>query len=166
MRCALIPSNPTPPNAGCPVKVKCKRCDKPLLLKSERELALCTICQRVLSRPPLIDFERTNNEPSYLFDDLYCCEKPSDLSAPCPSRPRPTTPCAYPLDFPPQRCSPKKHGVVGLFLSSIIAITITLLTVIHLRPHLAGLDGFDLLAIAACVFAWRIVFKEVGENVK
>ena len=162
MRCALIPSNPTPPNAGCPVR--CKRCDKPLLLKSERELALCIICQQVISRPPLIDFERTNNEPSYLVDDLYCCEKPNDLSVPCPSRP--TTPCAPPNGIPATTTPPKKHGVVGLFLSSIAAITITLLTIIHLRPHLIGLDGFDLLAITACIFAWRIVFKEVSENVK
>jgi hypothetical protein len=149
--------------------MKCKRCEKELLLQSEKDLALCTICQQVLSRPPLIEpsFERTNNEPSYLLDDLYCCE-PSGLSS-APPKHAPSSVCpTTPLHAPPaQRHFPAtKRGVVGLFLSSIAAITITLLTVAHLRPHLVGLNSFDLLAIVACFVSWWFVFKEVGESVK
>jgi hypothetical protein len=53
--------------------MRCKRCGQTLLLGIEQELALCSTCQEVLRRPPLIEtsFERTNNEPSYLVDDLY-----------------------------------------------------------------------------------------------
>jgi hypothetical protein len=149
--------------------MQCKRCQKELLLQSEKDLALCSICQQVLSRPPLIEpsFERTNNEPSYLIDDLYCCEPSGHGSAPpkpCPSSVRPTTLLHTP---PAQRHFPAtKRGVVGLFLSSIVAITITLLTVAHLQPHLVGLNSFDLLAIAACFMSWWFVFKEVGKSVK
>jgi hypothetical protein len=148
--------------------MQCKRCGKELLLRSEEDLALCSICQQVLVRPPLIEpsFEQTNNEPSYLIDDLYC--EPSSLSSappkPCPSSVRPATLRHTP---PAQRHFPAtKRGVAGLFLSSIVAITITLLTAVHLQPHLVGLNSFDLLAIAACFVSWWFVFKEVGANVK
>ena len=143
--------------------MKCKRCNSELLLESEREVALCLICQKILSRPPLIEtaFERTSNEPTYLLDDLYCAE-PSDLSPPpCPSPASPTA--SPPL---PKTTTPPKGGAVGLFFSVIVAITMTVLAVIHLRPHLAGLDGFDLLVIVACIVLWKIVFKEVEWNVK
>ena len=144
--------------------MKCKRCNSELLLESEREVALCLICQKILSRPPLIEtaFERTNNEPTYLLDDLYCAEKPSDLSPPpCPSPASPTA--SPPL---PKTTTPPKGGAVGLFFSFIAAIAMTVLAVIHLQPHLAGLDSLDLLVIFACAVVWRTVFKEVERNVK
>jgi len=149
--------------------MQCKRCGKELLLRNEEDLALCTICQQVLSRPHLIEpsFERTNNEPSCLIDDLYCCEPSGLSSAPPKHAPSPVCPTT-PLHAPP-RPAPlpaTKRGVVGLFLSSIAAITITLLTAAHLQPHLVGLNSFDLLAIAACVVSWWFVFKEVGKSVK
>jgi DNA-binding helix-hairpin-helix protein with protein kinase domain len=147
--------------------MKCKRCGKELLLRSEEDLALCAICQQVLSHPPLIEpsFERTSNELSYLIDDLYCLDRHGSAPPkPCPSSVRPTTPRHAPPR--PAALPATKRGVVGLFLSSIAAITITLLTVAHLRPHLVGLNGFDLLAIAACFVSWWFVFKEVGESVR
>jgi len=161
MRCALIPSNPTPPNAGCSMgEMRCKRCEKKLLLKSEQDLALCLTCQQILLRPPLIEPTR---EPQYLIDDLYCLDNYET---------NPKQPTISSLPYTRLSELPKNDGfnsgsdrqflsVLSIFVTTILVIIVTVVALIRLHPHLVGFDSLDLLTVlgwvSACWLWWQTI---------
>jgi hypothetical protein len=124
--------------------MRCKRCGQTLLLRSERDLALCGTCQEVLRRPPLIEtaFERTNNEPSYFVDDLYAMMGNGSLAPHATSPPSPPA-CPVPSGLP--------EGLLTIF-GTIFAIW-------HLRPHFVGITSLDVLVIVGVCWLWAQWWK-------
>jgi hypothetical protein len=150
--------------------MRCKRCGQTLLLRSERDLALCGTCQEVLRRPPLIEtaFERTNNELSYFVDDLYTIDERSlapHATSP-PSPPACPVPSGLPeglltVRTPTSQPSPlhrlRPDGTL-LFLT-ILTIFGTIFAIWHLRPHFVGITSLDVLVIVGVCWLWAQWWK-------
>ena len=155
--------------------MRCKRCGQTLLLRSERDLALCGTCQEVLRRPPLIEtaFERTNNEPTYLVDDLYAMENGS-LAPHAPSPPSPPA-CPVPSGSPeglltvrtptsqPSHLHRLRPDGTLLFLT-ILTIFGTIMAIWHLRPHLVGFNSLDALVVVGVCWIWRWWWKTLCQR--
>jgi hypothetical protein len=155
--------------------VRCKRCGQTLLLYSEQELALCSTCQEVLRRPPLIEtaFERTNNETSYLYAMEIESLPPYAASSPSPPRLlRPVGVAQRDVDRPhalsqPSRPHPLRPDGTLIFLT-VLTIFGTLGAVWYLRPHLIGFNSLDVLVVigVGCLWWWwwKTLCQREGEG--
>jgi hypothetical protein len=145
--------------------MRCKRCGQRLLLRSEQDLALCSTCQEVLSRPPLIEtaFERTDNDATYLVDDLYAIDDGAMplCAASSPAPPTHPVPSGSSLShapaYPPQHYRLCLDGT--LFFLSILTIFATVGAVYYLLPHLIGFNSLDALIIVGVCLLWRWWWK-------
>jgi hypothetical protein len=149
--------------------MRCKRCGQDLLLRSEQELALCSTCQEVLRRPPLIEtaFERTNNSPSYFVDDLYAMDDgsiaphaawSSPSSCPVPSgSPEGLLTDRAPAPQPSRFHRLRPDGTLLFFTVLIVFGTIG--AIWHLRPHLVGFNSLDVLVVVGVGWLWAHWWK-------
>jgi hypothetical protein len=151
--------------------MRCKRCGQRLLLRSEQDLALCNTCQEVLSRPPLIEtaFERTDNDATYLVDDLYAIDDGAMplCAASSPAPPVRLVPSGSSLShapaYPPQRLHRLRPDGT-LFFLSILTIFATVGAVYYLLPHLIGFNSLDVLIIVGVCLLWRWWWKALCQR--
>jgi hypothetical protein len=136
-------------------KIVCKRCGCDLLLQGEVEVGLCSVCQEVINRPPLIEHfsDEPCNEPTYFVDDLYCLDYDnrqvigSGMTSNLVGSSLTTT--------------DKRRKELRLAIASITVIFVTLFAAQYFLPRLIGLNGLDLLVAAAMVAGWLWWLKEV-----
>jgi hypothetical protein len=108
-----------------------------------------------LSRPPLIEtaFERTDNDATYLVDDLYAID---DGAMPLCAASSPA-PFTHAPAYPPRHY--RFHPDGTLFFLSILTIFATIGAVYYLLPHLIGFNSLDALIIVGVCLLWRWWWK-------
>ena len=157
--------------------MRCKRCGQDLLLRSEQELALCSLCQHVMNRPPLIEvFERMNNEPSYFVDDLYAMDEGS-LAPHAASRSSRSSPssCPVPSGSPEGLLTVRTptsqpshlhrlHPDGTLLFLTVLTIFGTIFAIWHLRSHLIGFNSLDALVVVGVCWIWRWWWKTLCQR--
>jgi hypothetical protein len=136
--------------------MRCKRCEKQLLLKSEKELALCSVCQIILSRPPLF-------ESSYAYDDKPCCfagdivdDFVDDFDALSDEHP-----CATNLTYPFSRN--KALAIIAALIIPLLAtVAVTLIELDFLqRAAITSKEILSLLVLLGSFYFAHKVIKEV-----
>jgi len=101
-----------------------------------------------------------DNGDTYFVDDLYALDYEPLASSTLPSCPSEFLKASSLLA---PRPFPWVSGGLLLFIS-VLTIIGTLFAVIHLRPHLVGLNSLDVLVIVVVVWLWRVWWAEVKKH--